>query len=238
MTAKLLFSDVIARNPSGVFYRLTIIEFTERVKGRQLARFRCECGNIAVLQLSHVMYGTTKSCGCFQAESRLKQSTIHGHLSDRKQSGTYTSWQSMLNRCSNKKWHSYHRYGGRGITVCERWLDFTNFLADMGQRPNGTTLDRRDNDRNYEKDNCCWATRREQANNRAGNLMVEYRGRIQSLQNWSRELNANHGTLRSRIVDYKWPVDRAFTEPLHPSRWTKGAVLPAPVAPAPVVPTS
>lgn len=143
-----------------VFDRLTVIEFAGRDAKRN-AKWLCRCAcdkTVAVYQFN-LTNGKTGSCGCRKRDAVTK----HGkHLSR-----TYVSWQHMKTRCSDPKHPSFHRYGGRGISVCERWLSFENFLADMGERPAGRTLDRVDNDRGYEPGNCRWATPKEQVNNRS-----------------------------------------------------------------------
>ncbi len=119
---------------------------------------QCDCGTVCRVRSYNLCNGNTKSCGC----QRVK----HRHTTHTTVSPTYSVWRSMIQRCTNTKVNSYKLYGGRGITVCERWSDFSNFVADMGERPPGLSLDRRDNDKGYSKANCRWATAAEQTANR------------------------------------------------------------------------
>ncbi|HKI69531.1 MAG TPA: hypothetical protein VKA67_08080 [Verrucomicrobiae bacterium] len=124
----------------------------------------------------------------------------------------------MLERCRNENSTAYHRYGGRGITVCERWDSFENFLADMGERPDGLTLERRDNDGNYEPDNCYWATWKQQHRNRTGLHMITYQGRTMCLKDWAKELGIKYASLRWRVIRQGWPVEEAFNWQFHKIR--------------------
>jgi hypothetical protein len=127
----------------------------------------CDCGNQKIINRNSIVAKTTISCGCFHKENNIRKSITHGMHKSR----TYRSWRSMKNRCTNPNTPNYNSYGGRGITVCERWLNsFENFLADMGERPEGTSIDRIDVNGNYEQSNCRWATPKEQSNNQ-----TEYR---------------------------------------------------------------
>jgi hypothetical protein len=120
--------------------------------------YKCYCGNLFVTKAHHIKSGDTKSCGCLL----LKIATKHGHNRVGKRTTTYNSWAGMNKRCNSPKDNKYPIYGGRGITICNRWSEFTNFLADMGEKPKGTSLDRIDVNGNYEPSNCRWATPHEQ----------------------------------------------------------------------------
>lgn len=151
------------------FGRLTVGIDTGRRddSGRVIWNCMCDCGNTRDAVSRDLTSGRTTSCGCKKSERAKSAATKHGSASHLKRSPEYRSWQSMLTRCYNKKYHRFDRYGGRGITVCDRWREsFENFLADMGPRQTGTSIDRFPNpDGNYEPSNCRWATRVQQRNN-------------------------------------------------------------------------
>lgn len=151
-------------------------------------RCRCECGCESFVHSVHLKSGASR--GCFNCGV-----VKHGGSG----SPEHESWSSMKLRCLNKNHIAYHRYGGRGIDICDRWNDFAEFLKDMGSRPAGCSLDRIDNNKGYYPDNCKWSSKREQANNTMQNVNVEYKGSKYTISELSDFLGINYRTLYSRL---------------------------------------
>jgi hypothetical protein len=193
------FKDISGRR----FGRLTAIRRVAKNQHRKsMWLFKCECGNEAVISISHAMNGHTQSCGCLHLEVLLQRSVTHGQARVKRRSGEYGVWSGIRARCRNKNDLGYKNYGGRGVKVCERWNNFENFLADMGPRPSPKhQIERIDNDGDYEPGNCRWATRIEQANNRRNNHFITMGGRTLSIADWARKIDFPYKELRA-LVDY------------------------------------
>lgn len=161
---------------------------------------RCDCGTDKVVQGVNLTGGRVVSCGCYHSEELAGRQRLHGHKTRGKVSPEYRAWCLMRERCSNPKGPHYHRYGGRGITVCERWGSFENFLADMGERPSPKhSLDRVDFDGNYEPGNCRWATVEEQANNTSRNRFIEFNGERLTLAQAARKYGLKARQISDRL---------------------------------------
>jgi hypothetical protein len=161
----------------------------------------CKCGTQKEIRASDMVQGSIKSCGCEHTKRIAKASTTHGLTNTR----TYGIWQAMRLRCNRIN----QDYSCRGITYDERWDSFENFYLDMGEVPEGMSIDRIDFNGNYTKDNCRWATREQQANNTRANVFIEWQGKRQTRTQWERELGMKPTTLRSRLK-YGWSLEKAM----------------------------
>jgi hypothetical protein len=162
---------------------------------------QCQCGNTTVL--GKTALGHTKSCGCFKK-------TQGGHSRKHR---LWKRWQTMIARCHDDKDPKFYLYGARGITVCDRWKHFPNFIEDLNATffP-GATIDRRDGDKGYSPDNCRWATSLEQNNNKRTNRLLTFDGITMTMSQWARSIGAPYVALRARIGS-GWSVERALSEP-------------------------
>lgn len=167
------------------------------IKGEARWNCLCVCGSEVCVPARHLKSGNTKSCGCFKKESNRAHSLTHGMSS----SPEYVIWSGIKQRCYNQNNPDYHHYGERGITVCDEWKEsFESFYRDMGPRPSARhTVERKDNDKGYSKENCCWATQIEQSNNRRTNIFYVHNDTAKTMKTWCRELGLNYHTVRARL---------------------------------------
>lgn len=179
-----------------------------------MANFKCECGKVFACRVESVKNLITKSCGCARSRFVSESQTVHGHGINGLKSSEYGSWNAMKSRCSNPKVHNHKNYKERGVTVCEEWNDFSVFLADMGLKPSKEyTIERIDNNKGYYKENCKWATKKEQQRNTRITTFIDYKGFRKSTAEWAELIGFPLSTLYGRIFLSKWDVERAFTEP-------------------------
>ena len=177
--------------------------------------FKCDCGLIKKINIYNVSNSHTKSCGCLNKEVLIKNKTTHGHCRKMKVSKEYTTWQALRNRCYAEKDLSYKDYGERGIIVCDRWNEsFENFYKDMGDAPSKKhSIDRIDNNGNYEPSNCRWATKTEQNRNTRRNNYITYNGETKCVSEWAEIIGLSVATIYLRINRRKWSIEKAFSTP-------------------------
>ena len=208
------------------FGRLTVLRRGPNYK-HGMAQFfcKCDCGNECLAISSSLRRGMKKSCGCLQKNpEHLKHEIKHGMARKGKVIPEWNIWSTMKQRCFNPNNGSYANYGARGIKVCDRWLNsFENFYTDMGPRPSSHhTVERKDNNGNYEPDNCVWDTRTIQANNTRKNHLITFNGKTQTLAQWARELELPISNIAAR-VQMKWSPEKIFSTPI---RYVKNPRVP------------
>lgn len=205
------FVDLTGRR----FERLLVLGVSAtRLYGKQLAwDCQCDCDKTKVALTSSLKAGLIKSCGCLGRDCKPPVGWTHGMS---KYSGIKV-WEGMIRRCTNPKDKDFHLYGARGIKVCERWLDVRLFAEDMGDKPDGHSLDRIDTYGDYCVENCRWATAMEQGANKRTNCMIEHEGQILHVAEWCRRCNIKVSTFRNRVKSGMSPSD-ALTMPLQRRR--------------------
>jgi hypothetical protein len=194
------------------FGRYSVVSQAENgPRGHTRWNCRCACGKEKIVLSYSLKEGTAKSCGCGTIEAL----TTHGHSSRGKVTSEYLSWLNIHVRTKSKKYRDYDRYGGRGITVCEQWATFEGFIKDMGYKPSTKhSLDRINNDLGYFPENCRWATKKEQSDNRSNCIKVTYRGETKGLMEWSDTLGIKYRTLLRRYHS-GYPLEELFSPDLH-----------------------
>lgn len=194
--------------------RLTVLSLEYSTKKKQYHwRCKCDCGNIthaSEWQLTTSNSKGKKSCGCLAHDILVRRSTTHCHSHD----PLYVTWRNMKTRCYNHNYELYHRYGGRGIKICEEWLDFDHFYKWSIENgyAKGLSIDRIDNDKDYSPDNCRWTTPTVQARNTRRSKFVEYNGQLKTVAEWAEEYGVTYHILSSRL--YRgWSMDDAINIP-------------------------
>lgn len=169
----------------------------------------CDCGNLKESRLPDLKSGNTKSCGCLNSEISKYRMTKHGKHNTR----LYHIYCGMKNRCQNCNDPKYPNYGGRGIKVCDEWLNdfmaFYNWAIDNGYKDD-LTIDRINVDGNYKPDNCRWATPKQQSNNKRNTIYINYNGESKTLSEWCEVLNLNYYTVYDRLYRYNWSIENAL----------------------------
>jgi hypothetical protein len=182
----------------------------------------CDCGTTKIIRNGDLNHGTVRSCGCFRVDSSRSRATTHGYTSYGDKSSEYQTWEQIKRKCHSPTHERYKDYGGRGITVCKRWREsFECFIADMGQRPKGMSIERKDNNAGYCPENCCWATRTQQARNQRSNRIVTLRGVTGCFAFICEHFGLNQNTVRARL-HHGWTLDRALSHPVKPRKRSGG----------------
>lgn len=200
------------------FGRLVVVGLSETTRYTYRCWLcRCDCGAMKVISGRYLRTGATQSCGCLRRENASSQQAVRFTKHGLSRSAAYSSWHSMLTRCLDERHSAYHRYAMRGITICASWLRFEAFYADMGDRPPGTCLERRDNDLGYFKENCTWATMAQQSRNKRNNRFLSHNGQRMIVTDWARRYGRAPALVEHRLRR-GWTLEDALTKPPRPLR--------------------
>lgn len=195
------------------FGRLTVVKFIKRADRKTYWECICDCGNTIITTQNNLQRGSTKSCGCLFKEGNNKKNNLSN-------SRLYHIWRNMKARCYRKNSSSYKNYGAKGIIVCEEWknnfMTFYNWAIANGYDDN-LTIDRIDNNRMYEPNNCRWTTRKEQNNNTSRNVYITFNGITLTRNQWAEKIGINKGTLKNRLTNKwsPWSIEKALTTPVN-----------------------
>ena len=202
---KLGYGDLTGRKYS----RLTVLRKVGYGNGGSKWECQCDCGAKVIVSSSCLVRGHNKSCGC------LLHRKPYNYLGRDQYPRIYIIWKSMRQRCFSKTCAAYKYYGGKGVTICDEWMDYENFLdwTLKNGYSDTKTIDRIDSDGNYCPENCRWATALVQSNNRSFNKRITYNGETHTVSEWARIMNMNYGTFNSRIKR-GWDLERVFNQPL------------------------
>jgi len=202
------------------FGRLVVIKRVENTKtGQTRWLCLCDCGKEKVIYGNSLRQELTKSCGCLSIEITVKRNFKHGHSKREQYSKTYRVWDHVLQRCNNPNCKAYKDYGGRGITVCKRWMKFENFLEDMGEYPRkGYSIERTNNNLGYYKKNCKWATRKEQSRNRRSNRNYTFNNKSRCKTDLAKEYGISVSLLTHRLDKLGWSIEKALLTPVRKKR--------------------
>jgi len=209
--------ELLAKTASGAvvpgqkYNQLTAIKRGTIVRSRsRLWLCECDCGNYLEITGWSLRTGDVKSCRECGAKRRVRKIIKHG-LARTGNAQVYMAWRAMIDRCYNPKNYSYRNYGKRGINVCQEWVESVErFAADMGTRPSGGTLERKNNNGNYEPANCCWKKMKEQANNKRTNVRISFNGKTQTISQWRDELGFGDMLINQRL-ERGWSIEDALT---------------------------
>jgi hypothetical protein len=195
--------------------RLTVIERVANKNKRVVWLCSCKCGAFVEIQANNLQSGNSKSCGCLQKETINKLNRVLKVTHGNSNSTCYLAWKNMKSRCTNQNLSNYKYYGERGISVCMEWEhSFQQFLNDMGEPPPYTSLERVDNNKGYDKENCKWATTLEQSRNKRNNHLLTYNGETHCITDWAGIINLPSPTLLRRL-DRGLSIEEALTLPFN-----------------------